>query len=736
MDTAQPTSTSSSPLRWIAFIVVVLVLGGASFAALRNNPTPNNPQNQNQQPSTPPDAAGAPIAPNTLVYGTWTNGTSEITAVDLSNRKSSSIASLPVAIKKVTILNPNNLLYIDGTDTRDHGKQLKVFDIKNKKETTSIPASSGFGIDDYVISPNKRYVATWEVSFANGSEILQGGRSQVYVIDLSNPSQKRLLYNEVSGPDTPIHYPRAVLNNGKVFTDKFIPNDENSGMGWAYGMSVVDFNGSNNKDVDSMAHGTYGTQPFLSPDGRTLVFAGYDGAYGDGKTARGSIRQALLTPNTVELLDTTTLGRTKLENLPNNNIYSSVFWDNLSGNVLVTLLSRTDDQSGLFSYSLSTKSLKKVTLPEDSQNPYSFIGNATSTISLVGKADDSRASLGNLGEEYAAPLTSLYAQNSTTGDLYDIRINDSLIQYITLLPSSYFQNVLGVAHAQGGNPEQPNVTIIDLYSDKPTEENLQLKTFLMKPELAPVREKQQSAPVVTPPPSNRALPPLSKTISCRDLATEQCLAQGHQENSPGFRKCHDRAWDANRATKGTPEAVCNKSPLYLYGTQGEKISVKVQTQVYNDSPVYAGGYNVTLQNNGKMLVNGQIYTALNYDYRSNLRRITPPTKGTIVTRAGVEKTLREYAKKLGLNEKETNDLVASGKTKITSPYAFISFFDHATSQNILPLIFNPEPDNYLNVVFYFKLLDQKPNYTPGSPSFGKPIDRTGLTAVEVSEIVE
>lgn len=730
-NTAQTSRRSS--LGWIAFVVIVLVLGAASFTALRNNPESNNPGGNQQNPQ-PTGQVVAPIAPNTFVYGAWTNGTSEITAVDLSNRKSSAIASLPVAIKKVSVLSPNTLIYIDGTDARDHGKQLKVFDIKNKRDNASIPAASGFGIDDYVVSPNKKFVAVWEVSFANGSEILQGGRSQVYIVDLSNPSQKRLLYNEVAGPDTPIHYPRAVLNDGKVFTDKFIPNDENSGMGWAYGMSVVDFNGSNKKDIDSMTNGTYGTQPFLSPDGKSLVFAGYDGSLGDGTAPRGGIRQALLTPNTVELLDTTTLQRTRLDNLPNSNIYSNVFWDNLSGNLIVTLLSKTDGQSGLYTYNLSAESLTKVTLPDDQQNPYSFIGKASSTVSLIGKTDDSRGSLANLGEEYAASLTSLYAQDSTTGDLINIRLNDSLIQYITLLPSNYFQNVLGIAHAQGGNPAEPNVTIIDLYSDKPSQENLQLKTFLMKPELAPVREKQQSTPVT--PPRDRNLPTLPKTISCRDLATEQCLAQGHQEDSPGFRQCHDRAWDANRATKGTPEAVCNKSPLYLYGNVGDKVSVDVQTQVYNDNPSYSGGYDITLQENGKMQVNGQTYTAINYDYRSNLRRITPPTKGTIVTKTGVEKTLREYAKKLGLNEKETNDLVASGKTKITSPYVFISFFDHKTSQSILPLSFNPEPDNYLNVVFYFKLLETKPNYSPVPPTFGAPVTRTGLTAIEVSEIVE
>jgi hypothetical protein len=719
-------SPKRSPLGWIAFVIIVLVLGAASFSALQNNPQNNN-QNQPLTPS-PSATALRPISPHTLVFGSWEGDRSVITALDLSTHRSSTIASLPVSIKKVSVVSPTTILYVDETNRRDHGKRLVLYNIKEKTKVAEIPADNGFGIDDYIVSPNKRFVAVWEVSFAEGSEILQGGRSRVYAVDLTNPSAKNLLFDELSGADNPINYPRAILNDGKVFTDKFLPNDPNSGMGWAYGMSVVDFNGGNKRDVDSMTQGTYGTQPFLSPNGQSLVFAGYDGSLGNGNTLRGGIRQALLTPNTVELLDTTTLQRRKLSNLPNSNIYSSAFWDNLEGNLTVTLLSKTAGESGLFSYNIASGSLKKIEIPESPQDPYAFISNLTSDITLLGKADNSRASLGNLGEEYAASLTAIYAQDSVSGNLYDIRLDNSLAQYITVLPASYFQNVLGIAHAQGGNPINPNVTIIDFYSDKPSQENLQLKTFLMKPELAPIREKQQSTPVNPP--------LLDKRTSCRDLATEQCLAQGYEENSREFRECHNKAWDANRATKGTPEAVCNKSPLYVYGEPGQSINVVIQTLIYNDSPAYNNGYDITVTENDGMIINGKTYESVKYDYSSNLRKITAPTRGVVVSKTNVEKTLREFSKKIGLNKKETNDLVGKGKAVSTSPYVFISFFDHATSHSILPLVFTPEPDNYLNVVFYFKLLNEKPNYTPLPPLFGKSFDRSGLSVVEVSEIVE
>jgi len=705
MDNNQPVQSSqNSPLRWIAFIVIVLVLGAAGFSAVRNN-SQNNSKNPNNS-TQPSGTAVVPLSPHTLVYGSWTGSGSEITAIDLSTRNSTTLASLPIAIKKVSVVNPTSLIYIDGINNRDHGKRILLYDMENETETASIPASDGFGIDDYVLSPNKQFIAIWEVSFADGSEILQGGRSRVYAVSLSNPTSKQLLYDEVV--TAPVHYPRAILNDGKVFADKFMPNDP-TGNGWAYGMSVVNFDGTNQKDIDQMKEGTYATQPSLSPDGTLLVFAGYDGSLGDGKELDGGFRRAVLKSNTIETLNTTTLERKKLPNLPNSNTYAAAEWDRTINNIIVTAIPKGKSPE-LYRYSLASSSLSKIALPTTA---YSFISQLSSSKLLVATTEDSQSSVGNLGETYAYLINQLYILDSSTDQVSSLQDGNNLVQYITTLSSDYFQNVLGTQTTPkggGGNPAQPNVTVIDLFTDKPSKENLQLKTFLLKPELAPIRETQQALP------------------KCRDLAAQQCAEQGSTD--PNCAKTTFRSLFKSQA------GVCYDSPLYLYGTEGDKVSVKIQTPVYNDTPIYSDGYNITLQVGGNMQVNGQVYSGINYDYRSNLRRITPPSKGTIVSRSGVEKVLREYAKKLGLNDKETTDLVRDGKEKVTSAYAFISFFDHETSSSILPLTFSPKPDNYLNVVFYFKLLGQKPNYTPTPPSFGKPISRWGLTAVEISSVVE
>ncbi|HUQ85595.1 MAG TPA: hypothetical protein VM077_04680 [Candidatus Limnocylindrales bacterium] len=729
---SKKTILLTSGIVFLALIFVFTILLFSTKTSIKNEDEINTVQENSQSPKTSAQKQKENQAiiekfktSNTIVYGSWKGEQSVITSIDLLSNKSAQIATLPFNIKKVSVLSPENLIFINQTDNRDYGTQITSFQIKEKSSKTLVTASPGFGIDDYILSPNKEYMVIWEVRFAPRSEVLQGGRSRVFAVKLSTPGNKQLLYDELA--TEPIHYPRAILNDGKVFTDKFLPNDPNGGAGWAYGMGVSDFTGSNKRELDQMKEGSYGTQPSLSHDGKFLVFAGYDGKNGDGKAAPEGFRQALLTPNTIELLDTSTLARRKLTNLSNNDIYPTAEWGGASNNIMITVISKIENKNGLFRYDLTSQKPNRLKIPGSN----SLVSSFTTDKYLIATIDDSASSLGNLGEVYAPSLTQLFNFDPKTNQAFRIPVSDTHFQYVTTLPSNYFQKVLGMkAYAQGGNPSDPNVTIIDLYSDKPSQENLQLKTFLFKPSLTIKRQEQQTKPIPTPIPTGpvptRQTYKLTKTVNCTSLALEQCGIMGYNRN-----QCI-----MDRRVQLRAEGKCNQSPLYLYGNEGQNVRVQILTAVYNDKPSYNSGYDVTLGNNGKMLINGNSYQAINYDYLSNLRKLNPPTRGSITKKTEIEKVLREYAKKLGLNEKEIKDLVRVGKTKTNSPYVFISFFDQATSEQILPLTFLPEPDNYLNVVFYFRQLDQEPNYTPAPPVFDKPLLRTGLTAVEVSEIVE
>jgi hypothetical protein len=730
------------------FLVILIIVLGIVFGEVSNKDSDKAKQTDiTQVPTqaidqikTTPAAPDAQNPSQIMLYGAWTGQTSVVKAVDLGSSTSFLVATLPLEIKKVSVLSSQNLIFIDQIDTRDHGKRITVYNIKDKTSSFSIPAANGYVIDDYVLSPDKKYLAIWEIQFASNSQVLLGGKSRVYAVDLSRPTVKNLLYDEQSSLKLPVHYPRAILNDGTVFADTFMPNDPNGGAGWAYGMSVVDFDGANKRDIEFMKAGTYGTQPSLSPDGKYLLFAGYDGAKGDGNTLNNGYRQALLTPNTVDLLNTQTLKRFTLPNLDNTNTYSAVSWEVQTGNVIMTTLSAEAGTSGVYSYNLAKQTAKKINIPAQGTTQYGYVSQLNESKALIGAQDTSASNLGNLGENYSYAFTQIALLDMPSQKVSFVSLQDAFAQYITLLPSNYFQTVLGVKTIAQAVP-QP--TFVDMYSNQNQEkENLQLYTFFLKAELSPQRLKQQSTPVQNLPttPTNITIPPNFKqnknSPTCEQLAEQQCAATGvSRSNEDVFEDCV-RTNKFDNMTGAKFEGKCHDSPLYLYGKAGTSVRVKIQTPIYNALPASAGEYAITLGNDGDMHINDKTYKSIAYDYQSNAQRITQPTRGTVAAKAEVESVLRDYAGKIGLNTKETNDLVAAGKKKVSKSYAFISFFNQDQSEHILPISFSPKPDNYLNVVFYFKLYDEKPIYTPAAPIFQEPFKRGGFTAVEVSEIVE
>ena len=431
----------------ILLIVIIAIASGSSKKTTdttQKTTISKTPVGGINQVKTTPTPAKSKALSQTLVYGAWTGQTSAITAVNLGTSETTLLASLPIQVKKINVLSSNNLLYIDQTDyTTKLGPRISIYSIKDATITTSIPAAAGFSIQDYVISANKRYLAIWEVNYAQGATDLQGGQSRVYSVDLTNPTVTNLLYDETSAPtqiDTPVvpvHYPRAILDDGTVFSDTYIPDDVKGGPGWAYGMSKVDFDGTNKLDLDTMQSGTYGTQPTLSPDGKYLLFAGYDGSLGDGNAQKNGTRQALLTPNTVDLVNTQTLQRFTLPNLPTSNEYTSASWDNETGNVILHINDTDPTKSGTYIYDLSSKALTEVVTPTNAQ--YGIISEIAPHVELIGIQDLSPSNLGDLGDSNAYAYTQFALYDTATSKANYISVQDTYPQFITILPPDYFK---------------------------------------------------------------------------------------------------------------------------------------------------------------------------------------------------------------------------------------------------------------------------------------------------------
>ncbi|MDO8657483.1 MAG: hypothetical protein Q7K55_01985 [Candidatus Levybacteria bacterium] len=694
-----------SPKGFIVFILIVLIMAGIASYSLSQ-------RGKEKIPVPPPSPSKVPeISSQMIVYGAWIDNKSFIKGFDLQSKKGYLLAELPINIKKVTVLSPSQLLYIGDTNSKDHGQNISLYNISTKQTNIIYNAEQNFGIDDYVLSKNKKYISVWEVAFKPNSLFLVGGNSRVYSANVGNVNSKNLIYDEVA--DRPIHYPRAITSDGRIFFDTFLPNS--GARPWAYGMSVSNFSGTEKKDLENMKNGTYGTQPDISPDENYLVFAGYSGSAIDGikKEEKTEMRNAVHSPNTVELLDVKTLTRAKIDNFSTDNVYYSTHWSNI-GNIIVSIISEDKNKTGMYSYSTLTSSLSKINLNERNN----YVSAITSSTFLLGEPNVSISATGNLGGSYASTYRAFSVFDNNTNQTTELDISDSIIQFINILPPNYFQTL--------GNLKEENRSALQLY------------TFNLKPSLPPKREQQQTDPPKlpdNPPPGTydpcAGLTPdnpfydffcLGDPQGCRnrEFAWIQQQCSVNPDYYPGYPTCYDY-WNNHS------EFGCMGTPLYIYGQSKQNIDIKLKD--YGKD-----WYKITLLDGGLMEFNGKVYDKIDYEFPS--KNVTPPNYGIVTSSEKLKEVLTFYAKSLGLNTKETNDLVDYGNKNIKSPFVFVSFFDQKTSEQILPLEFNPKPDTYINIVFYFKELKTFPSILPSSPTFPAILERKGLTVVEISEIVD
>ncbi len=477
---------SGTPTRIVIFLFAALTLIALMGIALSNNP-----ETKNDKKPLPITKEIINISPHTLIYGTWSANSSLVIAYDLSTGKEGIIASLPANIKKVTVISPDSLLFINNTDDRDHGQEIVQYSLTSQKSSVIYRASDGFGIDDYVLSPNFKRLAVWEIQVNAESGTVMGGKSRVYTA-LTGESGRNIIYDEAVTPSNPVRYPQAILDNGTVFMDRFLPN---SGAGWAYGMSISNFIGTQKEDIAVMQNGTYGTRPVLSPDGKYLAFAGYTGSNGDGKSEFNGFRRALVYPNTVEILDVTTLERERLVNLPQNRIYSSVAWNNDSNNLLFTIQAPTEQNSGLYNYMLENNSLQPIVTPAESSDEY-LIQDLSSTAQLIGVHNTNPTATGNLGSTYATPYLSFSIYNPQTKEVTQLSTVSNLMQLIGVFPATSFgsfQSIIARKQEEGND--------------------LQITTYQVKSQLAPIRTTQQT---------HSAECNNDSCSQCIDLTTVQC----------------------------------------------------------------------------------------------------------------------------------------------------------------------------------------------------------------------
>lgn len=690
-------------------LILALALGAGAFAFITVS---NKGDIEDRNPKTQKERF---LADRTVIYGYWTAETSVIESLDLSNGRTSVLSILPSNIKHVKIPFPNLVYFISETNLSDYGTKIIQKNLSDNTEKTIISADSGFGIDDYRISPNGNYIAVWMVELPSDSPQLQNGKSRVYSIDV-NTLEKNLIYDEISNSKTPVNYPLGITDSGQIFTDKFLPN---SGAGWAYGMTVTDINGQTKQEISNMGNGTYGTQPVISGDGSYFAFAGYNGD--DGASIENNFRKALISPNTFEVLNTNSLERTVVNTGIENAIYSGVMWDSLSNSFIVSAIHRNGNSSVVnsqLSYNPVTQTVVMLNIPPfDENDANNVIGIIDSEKYLVVDKVNGQSNLGNLGKSYAQVLNNISIYNSRSQTTSSVGINQQPFQLIDVKNGGYFSSLL----------ESSNLS----YSS----DQLQLQTFVIKPTLAPVRERQQSERPVVP----NEPPPSEPPIECREIGYPQCnnlLGTNYPVDKDigdigdsAFSEC---IWAKQAA--GEASGICSDSPLYIYGDKGTRVTVEVGAKISRPNVnILNNTFDAVLDGDGNLNVNSKNVSSIEFDYISKVKRLPILYSGYLVSKDKLKEKLTEISSKFRFNEKETNDILKFAP-KIDSPYVFISFYDGKISHQILPLYFSPMPDIYRNIVFYFEKLEEKPAQSINPPIID-PIERRGFTAIEISYIV-
>lgn len=753
-----PEGSTETPKRKRQIILLVLaVLVFASlitlFYSLRS---------QSKNSKLTPDAQDKTssvknIPKYSALYGTWTNNSSLISSYNISSQTMSPITSLPFAIKHVSVFSPSEFLFVDATNDLDQGTKLSIKNIATNSTKTLFASSPGFKIDNYVLSENRKFIAVWEVAFLPNANSILNGRSKVYTIQTSNPSIKNLLYDEVSSAANPVHYPIAVSNTGEVILDTFTPND---GAGWGFGWSTSNLTGTDKKTIPELQNGMVSTRPIQSPSGSLLLVSGYDGSTGPGTTYIGTFRKALIAPNVLEIYDTNTNTLQKI-NLPNTDRYTPISWQIDSLGFVYKVVSPTPSKNGAYYYDLESNTSSKINLStvNTTYNPAVLTAFSKSEF-LLGNQNNNSVDLSNLGPTYRMSLNTFYfLQNGKTVATTPVQS----AQYIGTIKESYLVKSARIADIPTPTPKR-TVTTVPVFSNRNKSPNqLQLETLTFKSYLEDLPNQQTPTGCTVSEPGNDFFsdPACNKCVS---VAAQTCNNMLGTDFAPSYWVDMPIVNPQLKPLKGakpldpsqmTPKykaflqcyfqtyleitvMLCNDSPLYLYGEKGTQVQIRANVPVDNSSAPYnpIDGYRAILDTNGSFIVGETLYDKISFDYVPGVKHLNRPQSGIIIKKEDIEKRMTWYGKQLGLNAKETKDMVGTMMQKATRPYMLVSHFSENVSKQILPLTFNPKPDNYYNIVFYTQGLDTEPQFSLPLPNFEDTSKRDGLTAVEISYISE
>ncbi len=190
-----------------------------------------------------------------------------------------------------------------------------------------------------------------------------------------------------------------------------------------------------------------------------------------------------------------------------------------------------------------------------------------------------------------------------------------------------------------------------------------------------------------------------------------------------------KAWLA----PGNGTYCIGKPVIYLYPEKDLTVNVTISVpgQIVVSDPEYGQGWTGVLAHpNGDLEYKNQKYKELFYE--STVNKVPEPESGIILKKQYLQDNLNGILLKYGLNQTETNEFLAYWMPQLKElrgDYVLFSVYNKMNKESIDKVNVEPEPETRIEVLVYFRPLEQPIEVAPLIlPE--KPPARVGFTEVE------
>lgn len=699
--------TFRSSIRTILIIFGLMMgagIGGTLLISSFSRSSTPAPSSQSSSQSL--TAQGSPITPTraanpyNILIAQGSQGATNLLTKGPFDATAKLVSYLPDNIKHINFLSAQEVIFIDELNEFEHGSSIKKYDATTKTTETLVQSQTGWGIDDVVVSPDGTHLAWWEVKFTDSDQLI-GGSSRVFTKQiLPSPSSPVLLTDEIASETVPIHYPLFFDGANRLYLDTFIPN----GGGFYLGLSVVENGSSTFTPLPDMKDGDYLSDPQLSPDGSKILFTAYDPSASVHFTSLSGLAVNRVTntnPNLLVIKDLSLGTKYTVGSSEGGVQYVNPKWSSDAVHIAYQKYHLTGettyDYDGVFTMQLGTPGSQKLTSVTD--NRLALLGFLNSTL-IWGKTT---RDVGSLSSRYAPILSEIRSTDISSDQTVPI-LSEPLIQYIGLTDGNIEGTEIAVSHG-----------------------SIQFSSF--KPKIvAQKRQRQQNdppKPTPTPDPHDPTPTPGGPTPTRLPFPNPSLPKCRDYCNIPEPKPLPPSCFDINK---------CFDSPLYLYPPSDT--AVKIQTHgatIFSDVPAMEGNiWEVIARKDGKIVKGSTVYNSIQYSYVSHPQ--PPPSSGVVVRKKDLIPTLKSFAEKFKLNERETQDFITFWNRELPdAAYYLISFYPPETVRKIIRLTFDPNPDSFIQLIMYFRPLDYQVKLPP--PIFPQ-FERKGFVAVDWSGVID